>query len=100
MLMTSFARLLLNILQHKTLLVDRRQCAVIHNQSSELIAVKYGVPQGSILGSLLFIAYVNDLVRCGLKEKMLPYADDAGGEVKTLGIMKRDRKHYKLDKMQ
>jgi len=45
---------------------------------SEWTKTKYGVPQGSILGPLLFLVYVNDLPRA-VEHKALPilFADDA-----------------------
>ena len=54
---------------------SREQTVEISGVFSEFRTVTCGVPQGSILGPLLFLIYVNDMkaaVRC----KLLLYADD------------------------
>src|SRR5437867_6536544 len=56
-------------------LEHRQQRVVINGNCSEWREVKSGVPQGSILGPLLFTLYINDIGKC-LTNSILNFADD------------------------
>ena len=60
----------------KSLLSDRKQGLVLDDQRSNWQGIKAGGPQGSILGSLLFLIYINDLGE-GLKTRVKRFADDS-----------------------
>src|SRR5882757_10579548 len=57
-------------------LTDRTQKVVIDGRASDSIPVTSGVPQGSVLGPLLFIIYINDLPD-KIKSKFRLFADDS-----------------------
>ena len=57
-------------------LTNRKQFVCINGIDSDLQDVKCGVPQGSILGPLLFLVYINDLHKAIRYCKVLHFADD------------------------
>ena len=56
-------------------LSERRQRVVLNGQASEWTVVEAGVPQGSILGPLLFLLYINDIVN-EIRSNIRLFADD------------------------
>ena len=62
----------------KDYLTNRKQYTFWDNNcSSTLMDITTGVPQGSVLGPLFFVLYVNDIINCtGNSVKIIMFADD------------------------
>ena len=60
----------------KNYLSGRFQYVSVNGVDSELTAVTCGVPQGSALGPLLFLVYVNDINKAVPDEQIKLFADD------------------------
>ena len=56
-------------------LTNRNQCVVVGGERSPYVPVTSGVPQGSVLGPLLFLCYINDLPS-HVQSKVRLFADD------------------------
>ena len=59
-------------------LTDHKQYTTINGAESETKYINCGVPQGSVLGPLLFLLYSNDIQNC-TKEVIKLFADDTNG---------------------
>ena len=59
----------------RSFLTNRKQRVVINGKSSNLAPVISGIPQGSVLGPILFLIYVNDLPEVA-RSKLKLFADD------------------------
>ena len=57
-------------------LSDRQQLVDVSGTFSSCAGIRCGVPQGSILGPLVFLIYVNDMSEA-INNKRLLYADDS-----------------------
>ena len=55
---------------------NRKQYVYYNGISSDFMDISCGVPQGSILGPLLFILYINDIVNCSDVLQFILFADD------------------------
>lgn len=58
-------------------LSNRKQFVIVGNESSEYENVSIGVPQGSVLGPLFFLIYINDMANLPLEGLLYLFADDS-----------------------
>ena len=58
-------------------MLGRKQRVIVNKKKSDWKDMTSGIPQGSVLGSLLFVIYINDLPNVPSKGvEAYPYADD------------------------
>ena len=60
----------------ESFLSNRTQQVLVNGKSSKCSPVTSGVPQGTVLGPLLFLVYINDLPECVQSQTRL-FADDS-----------------------
>ena len=60
----------------KSYLRNRQKITTVNNKQSELSSIEFGVHQGSILGPLLFLIYINNLRKAIIFSSVHHFADD------------------------
>ena len=84
-----------SLLWFQSYLTDRQQYVSINNHSSQLGGITCGVPQGSVLGPLLFLIYINDLPNVSKVLSFFLYADDTNIYYESVNITKLRNKLVK-----
>ena len=80
----------------RSYLTNRQQFVSINGINSKKLPMKYGVPQGSVLGPLLFLVYINDLNKAIIHSITHHFADDTNLLVVGKTFKHVQRKRYGL----
>ena len=83
----------------RAFLVGRTQAVVLEGESSTEVPVTSGVPQGSVLGPLLFLLYINDLPQ-NVQSQVRLFADDTTVYLTVDSSEDRDTLQADLDTLQ
>ena len=76
----------------RSYLTNRKQFVSINGVDSNLKSMNFGVPQGSVLGPLLFLIYINDL-HCAIKHSTTRhFADDTNLLIRNSSLKKLKKK--------
>jgi len=70
-------------------LTNHKQFTIVNDTKSDVLDITCGVPQGSVLGPLLFLVYVNDIQNSVPEAKLKLFADDSTNTNKLLNNLNK-----------
>ncbi|KAL8575234.1 hypothetical protein ACOMHN_042355 [Nucella lapillus] len=79
-------------------LTDRKQSVIVNGSKSEYVPVESGFPQGSVLGPVLFLLFINDLPT-GLTSTARLFADDTACHQTVVSAHDQDSLQNDLNKL-
>ena len=80
----------------RSYLTNRSQYTEIQGEKSDHLTIKYGVPQGLVLGPLLFLLYINDIANSSDLGSFILFADDTNIFVEGATVEEAYRKGNSL----
>ena len=80
----------------ESFLIGKHQFTHIKDRSSSKLPITHGVPQGSVLGLLLFLLYINDLQKAMQHSSVHHFADDTN-LLYTNNFLKKINKYINHD---
>ena len=84
----------------KSYLSNRKQFVTVNEVNSDIQPMNFGVPQGSVLGPLLFLIYINDLHQTIKFSKTRHFADDTNLLIKNKSLKQLKKQlNYDLSKL-